>query len=546
MPPRRKSSQPATEEGRRQKKPRQHKRRSATARGGTRGRGRGRGRPRTRVSEPESDDNSSDDENAVEHQITGFDVQSESKSSPGSQQTKLPRVEPQVITPTPEQAEALRRAIAGESLFITGPGGVGKTDVLCAFADGCRLERKATVTVLATTSTSRARLNAMPLEFWLSGSFSRARHPTEEIPTTGQVADNFRETDVVIIDDISGMTAAAFTTCDAIGRKVRDATKPWGGIQVVAAGCFTQIAPTPGSGFAFQSPAWATLFPPSQCITFTHNFRNPTPELQTLLNHLQNKDLVNAFQIIGRHRPTNSTPRRPAIPARPVAQRLPPLRVIAQDARAERYNMAMFQKLIPTEKVKTVKSAKTYRISCSCTFFTRDQKPPPLETARQLRTVADMFRDGLPCPKKLRLIIGCVVMLIRNSTNHIAGDRGIVRTFFENKPDCPIVEFERTGLQETITQYQWQYEVPQGSVHCDQLPLVLAWSISVRGLQGLALTGCDVHLPPEHAQPNQLSTILAKLSCLDNTAFWSVSPKSAALSPAVNQFLNRDDKMTDE
>ena len=84
-----------------------------------------------------------------------------------------------------------------------------------------------------------------------------------------QAAARWRALEVLLIDEVSMISAEFFSSVERGARLVRGNGEPWGGVQVVVCGDFAQLPPIErrpsptlpkdaflNRGFAFQSPAW--------------------------------------------------------------------------------------------------------------------------------------------------------------------------------------------------------------------------------------------------------------------------------------------------
>ena len=85
------------------------------------------------------------------------------------------------------------------------------------------------------------------------------------------MADRLRKSQVLLVDEVSMLSANIMDKLDFVARHVRgENDKPFGGLQVVMAGDFYQLPPVPSEDddglFCFSSPLWSILFPPSHCV----------------------------------------------------------------------------------------------------------------------------------------------------------------------------------------------------------------------------------------------------------------------------------------
>jgi ATP-dependent DNA helicase PIF1 len=78
-----------------------------------------------------------------------------------------------------------------------------------------------------------------------------------------QAALRWKEAEVLIVDEISMLSAELFDKLSYVAQKVRQDDRPFGGLQVILCGDFYQLPPI-GVGkdakFCFESATWEELF----------------------------------------------------------------------------------------------------------------------------------------------------------------------------------------------------------------------------------------------------------------------------------------------
>ncbi len=76
-------------------------------------------------------------------------------------------------------------------------------------------------------------------------------------------AQRWKECEILVIDEISMLSAELFDKLSFIGSRVRNDARPFGGLQLVLCGDFFQLPPI-GVGknahFCFESSSWAEIF----------------------------------------------------------------------------------------------------------------------------------------------------------------------------------------------------------------------------------------------------------------------------------------------
>ena len=193
---------------------------------------------------------------------------------------------PEARTLSREQQEALDRFSLGENLFVTGPGGTGKTHLIKLMVQHAHAANKP-LQVCALTGCAAVLLqsNARTIHSW--SGIKLAKGPAQKI--IGNVLKNrtatkaWITTQILIIDEISMMSRKIFDILNKIGQTLRNNPRPFGGIQVVFCGDFFQLGPIgemeePETGmFCFESDQWFSTFPLDNHIELKTIFRQRDP-----------------------------------------------------------------------------------------------------------------------------------------------------------------------------------------------------------------------------------------------------------------------------
>ena len=173
-------------------------------------------------------------------------------------------------TLTEEQRRVLDHLLNGENVFLTGGGGVGKSYLLSViyteFPGLMRSlsQRSSRIQICALTGCAALLLGhkAKTIHSWAGIGLGKG--------TVGELYVKIRRnqkamrkwlcTELLIIDEVSMMTAELLDKLNELGKKIRGSSKPFGGIQVLLVGDFYQLPPVNRSDdatmFAFDSAAW--------------------------------------------------------------------------------------------------------------------------------------------------------------------------------------------------------------------------------------------------------------------------------------------------
>lgn len=360
------------------------------------------------------------------------------------------------------QGLALEIMLSGESVLLTGPAGAGKTFVLNQFIKLSKHDGKH-VSVTATTGLAATHLGGTTIHSWSGIGVN------DHIPQgfADHIAKGRREiiekTDVLIIDEISMMHDFRLDMVDEVCRIVRKKPdEPFGGIQIIMSGDFFQLPPinrgdSRAGGFVVNSQVWQELDPIICYLSEQH--RQDDETLLDILNSMRAGD-------IRRHH-AETLLERVDIPA-PEGLVLTELHTVNID-------------------VDTINEKKLVALDGDELFYT------------QTTTGADNYVENLQrsvlAPKVLRLKQGALVMAVKNSLErkYVNGSIGTIIDF-ERGTEYPVVEF-RSG--KTVTMQPDTWELRDGDkkrASITQIPLRLAWAITVHKSQGMTLDAARIDL----------------------------------------------------
>ena len=161
------------------------------------------------------------------------------------------------------QSSALDILKTGQNVFLTGSAGSGKTYTLNQYINYLRA-RRVPVAVTASTGIAATHMNGTTIHSW-SGIGIKDELSDRDLTNLSRkqfLADRLKDTAVLIIDEISMLHAKQLNLVNQVLKHVRKNNAAFGGIQVVVAGDFFQLPPIGSKGesnrekFAFMSEAW--------------------------------------------------------------------------------------------------------------------------------------------------------------------------------------------------------------------------------------------------------------------------------------------------
>lgn len=358
------------------------------------------------------------------------------------------------------QGEALTILKTGANVYLTGEPGSGKTHTINEFVGwlrACGIEPSVT----AATGIAATHVGGMTLHSWsgigINESLSRA--DLDRIAGKEHIAKRIQKAKVLIIEEISMLSAATFEMADAVCREVRRSDVPFGGLTVILVGDFFQLPPVSRgrkAAFAYASNVWRDL----NLITcyLTEQYRQDDRAFLGVLS------AIRAGMVEEPH--YEELMRRHAEPADAPADAP---RLFSHNADVDRINAAELAKL-PGKAVKFRMSSKG----------------------------KDSFVDGLMrgclSPEVLELKEDAAVLFTKNSPQgrFVNGTLGVVTGF--DAGGMPIVK-TKDGLRITAEPMEWQLE-EQGKVKASisQIPLRLAYAMTVHKSQGMSMDAAIIDL----------------------------------------------------
>lgn len=362
------------------------------------------------------------------------------------------------------QAEAIKLLKSGANVFLTGAAGSGKTYVLNEFIQYLKSER-IPAGITASTGIAATHLEGITIHSWAGIGLSRTASEKEvnAILEKKRFRQRFLKTETLIIDEVSMLDADRLDLIETIMRYARGGPEPFGGMQVVLCGDFFQLPPVAAYGEiiprpVYQSSAWKNL---DLMVCYLHEqYRHGDQEYLDILNAIRDASAGGAVM--------------------------------------ERLRRCYFNALSPGPTSRYVK-LYTHNVNVD----SQNQRELAVldgeghlyvsETAG-IPAMAEALKRGCLAPEKLVLKTGAAVMFVKNNfeKGYVNGTLGKVCGF--NERGYPVVELFNGGeiIAEPAT---WSIEENGKTLaQMTQIPLRLAWAITVHKSQGMTLDAAEVDL----------------------------------------------------
>lgn len=374
-----------------------------------------------------------------------------------------------------KQSTAVKVLAAGHNVFLTGAPGAGKTHLLNRFIRYLR-DREVPVAITAPTGIAATHIGGITLHSW-SGLGIREdinEDVIENLLKKSYLRKRFEKTKVLIIDEISMLSPRLFEAVDALLQNIRFSNEPFGGIQVVCTGDFFQLPPVvkPVYGeaedfsqdeddippkFVWQTRSWQNLEPTVCYLSERH--RHDDPDFIRLLDEMRaGKVSEDSRGILEECKFTEFFD-------------VLPTRLFTHNADVDRINQQELKKLDEKEHQ-----------------FGAVKKGNPVMSER-------LLENSLVMPI-LTLKKGARVLFIKNNfeKGFVNGTLGTIIDF-DKDTGAPLVRtFEGKEILAEAEEWSIIDEANKKLASVAQIPLRLAWAITVHKSQGMTLDAAEVDL----------------------------------------------------
>ncbi|MFH0951904.1 MAG: PIF1 family DEAD/DEAH box helicase [Patescibacteria group bacterium] len=349
----------------------------------------------------------------------------------------------------------------GHNVLLTGSAGSGKTFVLNKYIEYLKGKGK-NVAITASTGIAATHINGLTLHAWagLGAKDSYTEKEVKKIVTNKNVAVRVRLASVLIIDEISMLNDFHLDVVETVCRKIRKRDKPFGGLQVVLSGDFFQLAPIGTNGgegnFVHRSEAWDRGN--FKVCYLEEQYRHTDAQYTKMLSDIRKCNVTAQTRNYIESRLN-----------KPVTGKLVPTKIYTHNKAVDEENDRQLERIKGKEHI--------YQMT--------DKGKAKLVTALKKYCLA---------PENLVLKKGAIVMFVKNNfeKGYVNGTIGKIVGFDED--DHPIVE---TAKGNKITALPAKWIVEEDNVELariGQIPLRLAWAITVHKSQGMTLDMAEIDL----------------------------------------------------
>jgi len=357
------------------------------------------------------------------------------------------------------QQEALTILKTGANVYLTGSAGSGKTFVLQHYIAYLKI-RNIKAGITASTGVAATHIGGMTLNSWAGVGIKKEITDADlkDLLKRKYLHNRFKHTQVLIIDEISMLPSWTLEAVDKVLRVFKRSREPFGGIQVVLCGDFFQLPPIDRDNnihFVYKSPLWEKI--DLQICYLDRPYRQDDPKFLHMLDEIRTNTVTNHTWNLLKERFLQ-----------PLPDNIVPTKLYTHNEHADTVNDRELDNIQEETHVYTMKSSGS-------------------------ESLIETMKKSCLAPEVLELKKGALVMFVKNNfeNEYVNGTMGTVIDLING---ILVVE-TFTGKQIKVYAAEWTIEEDgEEKARLSQLPLRLAWAITIHKSQGMTLDAAEIDL----------------------------------------------------
>ncbi|MFA6422639.1 MAG: PIF1 family DEAD/DEAH box helicase [Candidatus Buchananbacteria bacterium] len=411
------------------------------------------------------------------------------------------------------QSQALEILKMGHNVYLTGSAGSGKTYLLNQYIKYLKGLHVA-VGITASTGIAASHINGHTIHSW-SGIGIKDILTAKDLNTIAKkkkVRDRMTQARVLVIDEISMLDAKRLDAIEQICQRIRKNHNAFGGLQVILCGDFFQLPPIRDGGssveFSIFSKSWQSL--DLKVCYLSEQHRQTDKNFLKVLSDIRSGNANSSTHEIMLTRFNQ-----------PLAENICATKLFTHNVNVDSLNDYYLKELKGTEHIFEMQSSGTAKLLTE-------------------------LKKGSQFREKLILKEGAIVMFIKNNFEfgYINGTLGKI-IGFDDESGYPIVRV-KSGQEIIASPEPWVIE-EDGEVLAviKQVPLRLAWAITVHKSQGMSLDAAEIDLSKSF-EMGMGYVALSRVRSLDGIKLLGINEMAYRVNPKIIEFDKRLFEMSDQ
>lgn len=416
-----------------------------------------------------------------------------------------------------KQETALKLLKAGENVFLTGSAGAGKTYTLNQYINYLKA-RKVPVAITASTGIAATHMNGMTIHTWAGIGIKDFLSDADlkNMKERKYLKEHLENAQVLIIDEISMLHAKQLNLVNQVLKYFKESDEAFGGIQVIVAGDFFQLPPVGKNDernrdkFCFMSDAWVEA--KFRVCYLTEQHRQGNDYLNDILNAIRSQSITEEhLQALEQTNQQN-----------------------IGETFTRLYTHNMDVDAINFKHLNAIESdGRQFDAVC-------DGNDKLIET----------LKSSVRAPENLTLKKNAKVMFVKNNFDmgYINGSLGEVIGFEEDDDHGILPKVKLTdGTVLVVEPETWSVDNDAGKTIASfqQIPLRLAWAITIHKSQGMTLEAAEINLSHTF-EKGQGYVAISRLKALNGLKLLGINQQALELDSLAIKADRRFQELSDE
>jgi ATP-dependent DNA helicase PIF1 len=417
-----------------------------------------------------------------------------------------------------DQRKAFELFKKGKNVLIIASGGCGKSFLVKNMQEYVATSGDyKNIYVTSTTGVSAFNISGCTIHSFMGigTGESDLAYLIRKLMRNKIAIDRLRATDILIIDEISMLSAELFEKINRLCQHFRKSKKFFGGIQVVFTGDPLQLTPVFNKGLdqdirlIIESQNFIDAFKDTT-IVLNKNFRQfgDANFTELLLRVRLGQQTADDISILKKRMVYTDTESKDSVC------------LVSSNKKAKVINDTCLKNLPGPDYTFTADFKKGVKRNETYNILQKD--------------LENQFKQkGIDI---ITLRLGARVLLLKNLDVNLGLVNGAIGTIIQFNGGYPLIEFD-TGIKQLITSVEWELELDSNIVKCTQVPLMLAYSLTCHRCQSLTIDSAVMDLSDAFCE-GQIYMALSRVRTLDGLYLKSFDEKKIKVNSKMKEFVD--------